>query len=150
MLLDFQVLSLADQDEVQNFAAARLALRVPDEIDRRFQSWEAKWRPEALHHYLPLGWSFIARNESREAVGFFLGQPLLFFRGQTQSLWIECIEASSAEVSRALIDVAVRVAREKHLQRALFCDAESLSELEAWKPDFILRGNIAVVKTAKG
>lgn len=151
MALTFQVLSLNDLDEVMDFASRRLALAIPDETERAFASWSAKWRREALEHYLKLGWSFIARRDSADGTlttaGFFLGQPFLFFRGQTQTLWIEHIEANDSETAAALIDVAVRVAREKNLQRTLIADSGRFSsELLKWKPQ-MLEQDIAEVKS---
>ena len=143
--LVFQVLSSGDVDEVYNFAEARLRIEVPDENERTFRSWDVRWKREALDHYLKLGWSFIARRENK-IVGFFLGQPFLFYRGHTQTLWIEHIEAQDKEVAEALSDVAVKVAREKHLQRVLFY--ESTVELKKWSP-VPLNDPIAEIKTTK-
>ncbi|MES2963901.1 MAG: hypothetical protein V4760_08420 [Bdellovibrionota bacterium] len=149
MNLVHQVLSLPDIDEVYDFAAGRLALAIPDEQERTFASWSAPWRREALEHHLKLGWSFITR-ENGKIEGFFLAQPFLFFRGQTQTLWVEHIEASQPEVADVLVEVAVKVAREKHLQRVLFANAPSLaSELKRWNPE-PLETSIAIVKTTKG
>jgi hypothetical protein len=152
-----QVLSTPDLEEVFSFANERLALSHPDENERMFASWTVAWRREALEHYLKLGWSFIVREEvpagsteKPKAVGFFLAQPFLFFRGQTQTLWVEHIEAVSDEVTASLVEVAVKVAREKHLQRAIFSDAERLApQLKAWNPTK-LDEPIAVVRTTKG
>jgi hypothetical protein len=146
-----QVLSAPDIEEVFNYASARLALSEPNEQDRMFKSWAAKWRREALEHYLKLGWSFIARDEqTKRTVGFFLGQPFLFFRGQTQTLWVEHIEADNDEVKHQLVDTAVRVAREKHLQRVLFAEAgDKTDALKNWNPKR-LEDEIVVVKTTKG
>lgn len=157
MQLVFQVLSAPDLEEVYEFASLRLAAAIPDENDRMFASWTVPWRKEALEHYLKLGWSFIVRDESDrgsdgkpKAVGYFLGQPFLFFRGQTQTLWIEHIEAVNDEVTTQLVEVAVKVAREKHLQRAIFADAERLAPfLKTWSPSQ-LDEPIAVVRTTKG
>lgn len=149
MALVHQVLSNPDIDEVLDFASGRLVSAIPDEAERAFASWSVPWRKEALEHYLKLGWSFITR-ESGEARGFFLAQPFLFFRGQTQTLWVEHVEATSPEVLDVLVDVAVRVAREKHLQRVLFANADRLSTaLARWNPE-PLESSIAVVKTTKG
>src|SRR5262249_55914979 len=101
-----------------------------DETERRLRSWSARWRPEALRHYLPLGWSFVARRHSQTS-GYFLAQPLLFFRGQTQTLWVEYLEAEDREAELELIDVAVRVAREKHLQRMLLSLEAESGDLQA-------------------
>lgn len=149
MALDFQVLSIGDLDEVYTFADDRLKKQIPDENERTFHSWHAKWRKEALEHYLRLGWSFIARDNGR-VVGFFLGQPLIFFRGQTQTLWLECMQARDNEVAEALFEVAVKVAREKHLQRVLIADADAhRSALDKWKP-VRLDEDIAEIKSSKG
>lgn len=155
----FQVLSSPDIIEVFNYANARLERTEPDANDRMFKSWSAKWRKEALEHYLKLGWSFIVRDEARvgpdgkpTAVGFFLAQPFLFFRGQTQTLWVEHIEADSEAVKAELVEVAVKVAREKHLQRVLFSDAQTLTQaLEKWPATQLENEDrIVIVKTTKG
>jgi hypothetical protein len=147
-----QVLSLPDIDEVLEYANERLGESEPNEQERMFKSWQAKWRKEALEHYLKLGWSFIARDEkTNRTVGFFLAQPFLFFRGQTQTLWVEHVEADDDETKRQLVDVAVRVAREKHLQRVLFAEANEIKDaLQPWHPEPLSDEPIAVVKTTKG
>lgn len=159
MSIVHQVLSLPDIDEVFSYATRRLELSEPNEQDRTFKSWSAKWRREALEHYLKLGWSFIARDEQKldaagqpNVVGFFLAQPFLFFQGQTQTLWVEHVEADDAKIETALVDVAVRVAREKHLQRVLFGESEKLSEsLKPWPATPMEdQDKISVVKTTKG
>jgi hypothetical protein len=146
-----QVLSAPDIEEVFNYASARLALSEPNEQDRMFKSWAAKWRREALEHYLKLGWSFIARDEqTKQTVGYFLAQPFLFFRGQTQTLWVEHVDGDTKAITDELVDVAVRVAREKHLQRVLFADASALADaLKPWHPE-PLESDIEVVRTTKG
>ena len=120
----FQVLGPDQANELRAFAERRWQEDLPDESERMFAAWASPWRPEALAHYLPLGWSFGSRRERDGALtGFFLGQALLFLRGQTQTLWIEHVEGASPEKTEALVDVAVRAAREKHLQQVLFNDA---------------------------
>lgn len=147
--LVYQVLSLNNYDEVFAFAERNLEKAFPDEAERMFASWAVRWRKEALEHYLRLGWSFIVRDQG-QIVGFFLAQPFLFFRGQTQTLWVEHIEALDPEVREGLVDVAARVAREKHLQRVLFADADQYeNELKKWSPS-PLNEPIAEVKTTKG
>lgn len=145
----FQVLGPADIDEVRELAQRNLIDRIPDETERTFFSWNAKWRTEALDHYLKLGWSFIARRNGK-AVGFFLGQPLLFFGGRTQTLWIEYIEASSKDVREALADAAVRLSRENQLQRVLFADADQLTEELSRLNPIVFSEPVAEVKTRKG
>jgi hypothetical protein len=159
--LAYQVLSPGDLDEIYEFAEARLKQEIPDDTERTFHSWTVRWRKEALEHYLRLGWSFVARKpgskagEKGETMGFFLAQPLLFFRGQTQTLWVEHISGIDQETVRQLVDVAIRVAREKHLQRVLFSDADEFSwAMEHWKPGILgadsKSDKIAEVKTTKG
>lgn len=147
MSLVFQTLGLSDIDVVYAYAEQRLAREIPDEIERRFRSWEVAWRREALEHYLKLGWSFIVRKDGA-AVGFFLAQPFLFFRGQTQTVWVEHVEADDVSISEALIEVAVKVAREKNFQRALFANADKLP-LQKWAPTS-LPDRIDEVRTSKG
>ncbi|MES2856364.1 MAG: hypothetical protein V4692_10905 [Bdellovibrionota bacterium] len=152
MGLAHQVLAASDIEFVYEFAHRRLTEQIVDETVRTFASWEAKWRKEALEHYAKLGWSFTTRDENTRAIkGFFLGQPLLFFRGQTQTLWIEHIEADSDETANMLIEIAVKVAREKHLQRVLVSEYPKWKNyLSAWNPEPLEAGSIAVVKTTKG
>lgn len=166
MTLVHQVLSPSDLETVYEFASKRLVVEIPDSTERQFASWTAKWRRESLEHYLKLGWSFIVREGSHTGPtrGFFLGQPLLFFRGQTQSLWVEHLDGETPEAIASLVDVAVRVGREKHLQRVLFAEADKHKDyLKAWNPTFLhsdLTGaaeaspteheRIAIVRTTKG
>ncbi len=135
MALEFQVLSRNDRDPISEFSEARFAQAVTDETERRLRLWSVRWRTEALDHYLPLGWSFVARDQGKVR-GYFLGQALLFFGGLTQTLWIEHLECADESTGRALVEVAVRLAREKHLQRVLFSEVDpaALSGLIAdWK-----------------
>lgn len=63
---------------------------------------------------------------------------------------MEHVEADDEDVKRRLVDTAVRVSREKHLQRVLFADANDNAEaLKIWNPE-ALETDIAVVKTTKG
>lgn len=124
MELVYQVAAPPEMEEILAFAQRRLTETEVDPIARRFAEWNAPWRIEALEHYLKLGWSFTARTSAGgELVGFFLGQPFLFMRGQTQTLWIEYLDAKHIEERAGLVDVAIRLAREKHLQRVLFAGA---------------------------
>ncbi|MGZ3723175.1 MAG: hypothetical protein ACXVA9_09605 [Bdellovibrionales bacterium] len=116
--LDLRILQHADKQAIMEFAKRQLASRIEDPTEREMQSWSARWREESLDHYLPLGWSFGA-YKGDALTGFILGQPLLFFRGLTQTLWLESIEALSPQIHAQLIDCAQRWARDKHLQCAL-------------------------------
>ena len=115
---DIRILQPADKPVIMEFAKLQLANKIKDPSEREIQSWSARWRGEALDHYLPLGWSF-GLYRGNALVGFILGQPLLFFRGLTQTLWLEHVEAPDEETRETLIDCARKWARDKHLQCAL-------------------------------
>lgn len=118
-----RVLRIEDKEKIQNFETKKnqdnqdpLAFMV---------SWSAPWRDESLDHYLNLGWSMGFFNHAEmlkrsDLEGYVLVQPILFFRGLTQSLWIESIRADSAEVFSTLLEGILRVAKEKHLQQVFF------------------------------
>ena len=53
-----------------------------------------------------------------------MAQPLVFFRGFTQSLWLESIQFQNYDEALELIDVAYRLAKEKHLQKFLLADTK--------------------------
>ncbi len=88
-------------------------------------SWSAPWRSESLEHYAASGWSFAAWDGDKIA-GYFLAQPFVFFRGLTQTLWIEHLAAVDSETERELIDLARRYGRDKHLQSVLFAENSNL------------------------
>lgn len=97
-------------------------------MEHEMSSWTAPWRQEALNHYLPQGWSFGA-FEGGELKAYVLGQPFLFYRGLTQTLWIEHVSYSEAKSALAVLDVAHRWARDKHLQCVLLENGENLLPL---------------------
>ncbi len=109
------------------------------------KNWSAPWREESLDHYLGLGWSmgwFMGRSDDRTSAtssvvpsnnsnsldsnsetkieGYILAQPILFFGGHTQSLWIETIRAQSEIVFFTLLEAVSKIAKEKHLQQIFF------------------------------
>ncbi len=97
-------------------------------MEAEISSWSSPSRQESLESYLPKGWSFSVRDlKENKLLGYFLGQPLLFFQKQTQVLWIEHMMALSEAVYDCLIEVAYRQAREKHLQRVYFANCEEES-----------------------
>lgn len=134
MSLFFRIATIEDLSEIQEFEKKKLQDSVADEMERELQSWQAKWRREALEHYLPSGWSFIARNPDIESpsssegalVAYFLAQPLVFLEGQTQSLWVEHIAYSSLKARDEICDLAYRLSREKHFQRVYFPNNTSI------------------------
>lgn len=114
-----KILVLDDIPQIMVFEKTRLQSSVHDEVEREMAAWHASWRQESLEHYLPLGWSFGIWDQS-ELKGYFLGQPQLFLRGMTQTLWVERLVAESAQVTAELVELAYRYAREKHFQKVLF------------------------------
>ncbi|MCM2281024.1 MAG: hypothetical protein NDI61_04175 [Bdellovibrionaceae bacterium] len=158
MELVYQVAAPDELDELLEFTKQRLADTEPDPIARRFAEWTAPWRRESLEHYLKLGWSFTARVPSQgerrgELMGFFLGQPFLFLRGHTQTLWIEHLDGLDPGIRAGLTDVAVRLARDKHMQRVLFgnglAGAANGADLKSW-PSRAITEEIREVQTTKG
>ena len=88
MTMDIKILQSQDLESILNLEKALLEQEIKEEIEREMFSWKAPWRQEALEHYLQLGWSFGIWQENgagRKLLAYFLGQPLVHFRGMTQS-----------------------------------------------------------------
>jgi hypothetical protein len=119
MKVEYRIAQLADLDTIYQFAESRLKVQIPDDMERMIQIWNSRFRKESLEHYLKLGWSFIAENEEKNCVGYFLGQPLLFVEGHTQTLWIEDVQAQTAEISADLVDISYKLSRDKHFQKVI-------------------------------
>lgn len=131
---EFYVASLNDLDRIYNFASEKLSKLAQDPTAFMFESWTAPWRKESLTHYLKGGWSFIATTPTKEVAGFFLAQPILFMNRQTQSLWVEMILGEDRPTTEFLAEIAIKTAREKHLQRVLFADfSKNRSYLERFQ-----------------
>ena len=120
--ITYRIAQLQDVESVYNFELAETSVQGVDEYEKMMSVWSSSFRKESLEHYFKLGWSFIASDAKLKIVGFFLGQPLLFFAQQTQTLWIEHVSAIDSSVTTELVDVAYRLAREKHFQRVLCSD----------------------------
>ncbi|MFN3453955.1 MAG: hypothetical protein ACK41T_03275 [Pseudobdellovibrio sp.] len=119
MQTNYRIAQNTDIDSIYQFAEDRLRASVPDEMDLMMKVWESRFRKEALEHYLKMGWSFVGFDPQGKIVGFFIGQPLLFFEGQTQTLWVEMISAVDYKIEADLAEIAIRLARDKHFQRAI-------------------------------
>ena len=127
-------LFLSDRVEaIHSFEMKNLSADL-NEIQREMASWEKPWRKESLEHYSTLGWSFLA-EEDGEVLGYVLGQPILFFNNWTQTLWIEHLGFKTPEVGHELVDVAIRWARTKHLQKVIINSASDKSSfvMESFK-----------------
>lgn len=121
----FRVLVPSELDHIAEFEKNMLAtLQIPEE-QSLIMSWSAPWRRESLEHYANSGWSFGAWK-GQKLVGYFLAQPFVFFRGLTQTLWVEYLSAEDNETEFAMIDLARRYGRDKHLQSVLFNENANL------------------------
>ncbi len=112
-----RVLDESEIEEVLAFENARVAQS--ERIEDQLLSWNAPWRLESLQHYVPKGWCFALRDDQGKLKGYFLAQPLLFYNGMTQTLWVEYMGCESHEIMIALVDLARRYARDKHLQKVM-------------------------------
>jgi hypothetical protein len=117
MPMELRILQPSDKQALIEFGQMQLAQTHSDPMEREMQSWNARWRAEALDHYLPLGWSFAAY--ASELQGFLLAQPLLFYRGLTQTLWVETVQAATPEIAQQLLEAVRAWARDKHFQCVL-------------------------------
>lgn len=157
MSLYCRVIQESDFQEVTDFENKKMQDAYPDESERMIASWNSKHRPEALKHYLALGWSFLIRDPGTTSsyssegllVGYFIAQPLLFLDGQTQSLWVEHVQYSSLQARDELCELAYKLAREKHLQRVYFPNENGVpNSVKAFKVDTWQPGTL-FVKTTK-
>lgn len=134
MSLYTRVITKLDLDEIVTFEKAKLAETISDEMEREMKSWNSRWRKESLEHYLPMGWSFLVRDRSQKSsssdegllVGYFLAQPLLFFDGNTQNLWVEHIQYSTLQARDELCELAYKLSREKHFQQVFMPESQSV------------------------
>ena len=128
-----------------------------DPMEREMRAWTARWRGEALDHYLSLGWSFGAFDKNDGVQAFLLAQPYLFHRGLTQTLWVEQILApppllppTQNELARALLDTAWRWARDKHFQCVLLEEAPGLEALlREWQKSHRVEAPLIELRTTK-
>ena len=146
--MEMRVLTPEEIDEVLVYERELLKTKIENDFERELAEWSARWRREALEYYLPLGWSFAVRDQNQKLQGYFLGQPLLFFRGHTQNLWVEHLSAQSADVQKLLIEIAYRWSRDKHLQRVLFAQADWLDSVSGY-PIEKFSDNIVEIRTTK-
>lgn len=151
MKLEVRILLPSDRDTILAWAREWLDDRQGgDLMEREMLSWTARWRAESLDHYLPQGWSFGCFENGRMR-GFILGQPMLFFRGHTQSIWVEEWLFDSDDVGEILLDTVFRWARDKHIQMVF---AENHSERQAllkhWPHVQLVDDNLIQLKSTRG
>lgn len=146
---DVRVLLPEHKDLLLAFAKGRLADKVKDPMECELQSWTAPWRPESLDHYLKQGWSY-GLFSGADLKGYLLAQPFLFYRGLTQTLWIETVDATTMESLLILIDTAYRWARDKHFQCVLLLDRVGLMEhMGRWPMARLDDSRVVEIRSAK-
>ena len=145
----YRIAQLEDVESIYNFELGQTSKSTDDEFEAMIAVWSSPFRKESLEHYFKLGWSFIALDSKKEVVGFFLGQPLLFFDQQTQSLWIEHVSAVNSTILTELVDIAYRLAREKHFQRVLISEKIQHLNLQKTFPFQKWERTIQFLKTTK-
>ena len=136
MSLFCRIIQADDLEQILSFEAKKMQEAIPDEMERMFAQWNSRARKEAMEHYIPMGWSFLALGDDKEIVGYFLAQPLLFLDGQTQSLWVEHVQYSSLQARDELCELAYKLSREKHFQRVYFPQAGGIqNSVATFKPE---------------
>ena len=130
--VSYRIAQAEDLEYIYSYSEDQLKKQIPDEMERMLAIWESRFRKEALEHYMKLGWSFVAKTAEGKLCGFFLGQPLLFFQAQTQTLWVEYILADSPQIKSEMVEIAYKLARDKHIQQVIF--PEDVQNLKFEKP----------------
>lgn len=157
MSLYCRVIQPEDIEEIVQLETEKMKESHPDETERTFASWHARWRKESLDYYIPMGWCFLARDPEIKStsssegalVGYFLAQPFLFVDGMTQTFWVEHLSYNSLQARDELCELAYKMSREKHFQKIIFPNQsghlgniKSLNPIP-WNPD------AQAVKTSK-
>lgn len=147
--IHYRIAQLDDVEAVYEFEFKQKLSNIADEYEQQMAVWSSAFRKESLEHYFKLGWSFLALNEKNEIQGFFLGQALLFFDHQTQTLWLEYLSAVHLDIATELVDIAYRLSREKHFQRVLVSDTIQQMNLNKPFPFQKWERSIQFLKTTK-
>ena len=159
MSVSYRIAQIQDSEVIYQFAEDKLRLDLKqapknsqsidfemNEMDFMMKIWESRFRKEALEHYLKLGWSFLAYErlgEKEILKGFFLGQPFLFFEGQTQTLWVELIMAVDYKIEAELTEIAYKLSRDKHFQKVILPSSvttlhyEKSLPFQKWSNDYV-------------
>ena len=149
MSLFCRVIQTDDLQDILDLENKKLQEAFPDEMERMMAGWNSKFRVEALNHHIGLGWSFLARDEENKLMGYFIAQPLLFFDGHTQSLWVEHVQYCTLQARDELCELAYKLGREKNLQRVYFpTDNGVPNSVKSFRPDPWTPGTLSV-KTTK-
>ncbi len=145
----YRIAQSADVESVFSYEYKKNFNSGIDEIENQIMVWNSFFRKESLEHYFKTGWSFLALDVEQNVIGFFMGQALLFMDKQTQSLWVEYVSASNAEIFTELVDIAYRLSREKHFQKVLFSDVVQEQALTKSFPFKEWERSVSYLKTTK-
>ncbi|MBX3020346.1 MAG: hypothetical protein KF799_01610 [Bdellovibrionales bacterium] len=149
-LIEIRILLPEHKEALLAFGLEQLEREISDPMEREMQSWSARWRGEALDHYLSMGWSYGAFNGENHITGFILAQPFIFMRGLTQTLWVEHFAFSDAACAQALLDTTYKWARDKHFQCVLIEEhPESAGLLRDWKQACPVKTPLIELRTAR-
>lgn len=147
LMEEFIVLEPNHKEMIMSFERARM--NPSHSLEQEMQTWDARWRSEALDHYLRLGWSFAVMN-SHNLRSYVLAQPFVFFRGRTQTLWVEWLGATEVDQAHRALEVAYRWAREKHFQNLVMDEDQPFSSWALSSPfSFQSQGGLLISKTSK-
>lgn len=147
---EIRILLPEHKESLLALGRARLQNEVPDEMEREMQSWTARWRAEALDHYLSMGWSYGAFNNQGQLIGFILAQPFVFMRGMTQTLWVEHFTFDAPETAQQLLDTVYKWARDKHFQCVLIEEyPETKAMLRDWRQSHPVNTPLVELRTAR-
>jgi hypothetical protein len=147
--LTVRILLPTDRDFVLNFSKERLRKATDNSMEGEMQSWTAPWRIEALDHYLPQGWCFGA-FDGDQLQGYVLAQPFLFFRGRTQTVWIEHVEVADKASRPLLLETIYRWSRDKHMQCLIVEKSEDIANaLESWPNIHEVTENYLEIRSAR-
>lgn len=151
MACDEKVMTEQDALEVYEFYQEQLQRSIPDEFERMMSTWDSSFRKESVEHFAQTGWSFCLRSpDDQKLKGALLGQMILFFQGQTQSLWVEDLAFDSIEQKEQLIEIAIRWGRDKHLQKVFFAPRLDVSDSSVFLQfQGEIKNGMGVVKTTK-
>lgn len=119
MNLEIKVLKIQDLEALYEFEKSQN--KNLNDIEKTLLEWKAPWRKESLEHYLNTSWCMGCYHpETKELVGYFLAQPMLFIESYTQTLWVEHIGYKDQSIGEEMVELLYKYARDKHLQRVLF------------------------------
>lgn len=120
------------------------------DMEKEMSSWHAKWRKEQLEHYLSLGWSAGIFSDDGHLTSYYLAQPIVFFRGLTQTIWVEHFCYEEKQDMETLFEVCYRQAREKHLQAVIIHNPDiHPNEIHQGLKTESLSEELILIKTAK-